>query len=66
MIQLRDTLRELLNEEKGEESESRMANLRQRLNTQYDAFVKKYGHLNSQTNRSLMREDPEHALLESL
>ena len=66
MIQLRDTLRELLNEEKGEGSESRMANLRQRLNTQYDAFVKKYGHLNSQTNRSLMREDPEHALLESL
>ena len=66
MIQLRDTLRELLNEEKGEGKESRMANLRQRLNTQYDAFVKKYGHLNSQTNRSLMREDPEHALLESL
>lgn len=66
MIQLRDTLREPLNEEKGEGSESRMANLRQRLNTQYDAFVKKYGHLNSQTNRSLMREAPEHALLESL
>ena len=28
-----------------------MAALRQRLNAQYDAFVKKYGHLNSQTNR---------------
>ncbi len=43
-----------------------MTPLRQRLNSQYDAFVKKYGHLNSQTNRGLMRSDPEHSLLESL
>ena len=66
MIQIRDSVRELLNEEKGSGDEGRMASLRQRLNTQYDTFVRKYGHLNSQTNRSLMREDPEHALLESL
>ncbi|WP_298068822.1 SNF2-related protein, partial [uncultured Mailhella sp.] len=66
MIQIRDTLRELLNEEKSNGDESRMMVLRGRLNSQYDAFVKKYGHLNSQTNRSLMREDPEHSLLESL
>ena len=67
MIQIRDTLRELLNEEKtADADESRMATLRQKLNSQYDAFVKKYGHLNSQTNRGLMRSDPEHSLLESL
>ncbi len=66
MIQIRDTLRELLNEEKSDGNEGRMATLRQRLNSQYDAFVKKYGHLNSQTNRGLMRSDPEHSLLESL
>ena len=66
MIQIRDTLRELLNEEKGDGDESRMTTLRARLNTQYDAFVRRYGHLNSQTNRSLMRSDPEHSLLESL
>lgn len=66
MIQIRDTLRELLNEEKGDGDESRMTTLRGRLNSQYDAFVKKYGHLNSQTNRGLMRDDPEHSLLESL
>lgn len=66
MIQIRDTLRELLNEEKGDGDEGRMDGLRHRLNSQYDAFVRKYGHLNSQTNRSLMRSDPEHSLLESL
>lgn len=67
MIQIRDTLRELLNTEKSADAdESRMATLRQKLNSQYDAFVKKYGHLNSQTNRGLMRSDPEHSLLESL
>lgn len=67
MIQIRDTLRELLNTEKSADAdESRMTTLRQRLNSQYDAFAKKYGHLNSQTNRGLMRSDPEHSLLESL
>ena len=67
MIQIRDTLRELLNTEKSADAdEGRMATLRQRLNSQYDAFVKKYGHFNSQTNRGLMRSDPEHSLLESL
>ena len=67
MIQIRDSLRELLNEEKSADAnEGRMTTLRQRLNSQYDAFVRKYGHLNSQTNRGLMRSDPEHSLLESL
>lgn len=51
---------------KTDAAEGRMATLRQRFNSQYDAFVKKYGHLNSQTNRGLMRSDPEHSLLESL
>lgn len=40
MIQIRDTLRELLNEEKSDGDESRMTSLRIRLNSQYDAFVK--------------------------
>lgn len=66
MIQIRDTLRALLNEEKSNGDESRMTALRGCLNSQYDAFVKKYGHLNAQTNRGLMRDDPEHSLLESL
>ena len=67
MVGLRDTLRELLNTEKSPDAdELRMSQLRMRLNNQYDSFVKKYGHINSQTNRGLMRDDPEHPLLESL
>ncbi len=66
MIQIRDTLRELINTEKSDGEESQMEILRGQLNRQYDAFAKRYGHLNSQLNRSLMRDDPEHSLLESL
>ena len=66
MIQIRDSLRELINAEKTDGDESRMETLRDQLNSHYDAFVKRHGHLNSQTNRSLMRDDPEHSLLESL
>lgn len=66
MIQTRDTLRELINAEKSDAEDSRLEALRGQLNLQYDTFVKRYGHLNSQSNRSLMREDPEHSLLESL
>lgn len=67
MIGLRDTLRELLNTEKSPYAdELKMARLRMKLNSQYDSFVKRYGHLNSQVNRGLMRDDPEHSLLESL
>lgn len=66
MIQIRDSLRELLNAEnrRGRVPQSKAA--RRQLNMQYDAFVRRHGHLNSQTNRGFMREDPEHSLLESL
>ena len=66
MIQIRDTLRELINAEKSDAEDGHIESLRHRLNIQYDTFAKKYGHLNSQTNRSLMLDDPEHSLLESL
>ncbi len=66
MIQIRDTLRSLLNEEKGQANEAKMSSLRKHLNQQYDMFTRRYGHLNSQTNRALMRTDPEHSLVESL
>jgi predicted RNA methylase len=66
MIQIRDTLRELINAEKSDAEESDIETARRQLNVHYDAFAKRYGHLNSQTNRSLMRNDPEHSLLESL
>ena len=66
MIQIRDSLRELINAEKSNAAEDSIEAVRRRLNVQYDSFVKRHGHLNSQTNRSLMRNDPEHSLLESL
>jgi N12 class adenine-specific DNA methylase len=66
MIHVRDTLRELLNAEKTDAEEGHIESLRRQLNINYDSHVRRFGHLNSQTNRSLMREDPEHSLLESL
>ncbi|MDR3175019.1 MAG: DEAD/DEAH box helicase family protein, partial [Desulfovibrio sp.] len=66
MIQVRDTLRELLNAEKTDTREDHIEKLRRQLNIHYDSHVRRYGHLNSQTNRALMRDDPEHSLLESL
>ncbi|MDR2821021.1 MAG: DEAD/DEAH box helicase family protein [Desulfovibrio sp.] len=66
MIQIRDSLRELLNAEKTDAEEGHIEKLRHQLNIHYDSHVRRYGHLNSQTNRALMRDDPEHSLLESL
>lgn len=67
IIGIRDALRDLLNAEKDDGSdESLLKKLRQELNSRYDAFVKKYGLLNSTLNRSLIREDPESALVQSL
>lgn len=67
LIGIRDSLRTLLNEEKLEfVSEERLDELRLELNTKYDQFVSKFGLINSQYNRSVLRDDPEHSLLESL
>lgn len=66
MIQIRDSLRDLLNLEKSDAEEKMIEGARRQLNVQYDNFVRRHGHLSSQTNRSLMHDDPEHSLLESL
>ena len=67
IISIRDVLRGLLNAEKdGDSDETLLNDLRQELNSRYDAFVRKYGLLNSTLNRSLFREDPESALVQSL
>ena len=69
MIQVRDTLRSLLNLEKASGVNNEVESIekkRRQLNIQYDHFVKRFGHLNSQTNRALFREDPEASFLQSL
>ena len=42
--------------------ESRLRSFRRQLNRRYDAFVKKFGFLNSSTNRAVFDADPESAL----
>lgn len=67
LIRVRDSLRQLLNAEKDPDvDDGQLRVLRAQLNQRYDAFVKKFGFLNSQLNRSLFRDDPESALVQSL
>ena len=66
MIDVRDSLRTLINLEKTNAAAELIESQRKQLNIKYDSFVKKYGYLNSQTNRALFKLDPESALLQSL
>lgn len=67
MIGIRDTLRTLINLEKREDTtDSFIAEYRDRLNSKYDTFQRKFGYLNSQTNNKLFRDDPESSLIQSL
>ncbi len=66
MIEIRDTLRTLLNLEKNFQEHEDIEKTRKKLNVKYDHYTKKYGLLHSQVNRSLMRDDPESALILSL
>lgn len=67
MIQIRDTLRKLINEEKKIDGNPELeASLRMSLNYQYDNFVSKFGFLNSSANKSALREDAQYALVMSL
>lgn len=67
LVALRDTLHELLELEEKENISETVLNLtRNRLNTQYDGFIKKYGYINALGNRMAMRDDPSFPLLASL
>ncbi len=66
MIEIRDSLRTLLNLEKTNAPDNDIEKQRQQLNIKYDNFLRKFGHLNSQTNRSLFKDDPESSLVQSL
>ncbi len=66
MIEVRDALRTLINLEKTDADTESLNKYRKQLNIKYDHFVKKYGFLNSQTNRSLFKDDPEASFLQSL
>ena len=57
IVTLRDTARELLNMQLDGGSEVQISTFRKALNSQYDAFVKKNGALNSQKNKRLVNLD---------
>ena len=67
MIGLRDLLRQQMRlERSADSSEAEIEANRAKLNTAYDDFLKKFGHLNSVTNRNVFMDDTESQLLQAL
>lgn len=67
MIGLRDLLRQQMRLERSTEaSEAEIEANRAKLNTAYDDFLKKFGHVNSVTNRNVFMDDTESQLLQAL
>lgn len=67
MIELRDLLRKQMRlERSADATEREIESNRAALNKAYDAFLKKYGHLNSVTNRGVFMDDTESQLLQAL
>lgn len=63
MIALRNEIRYVLDIQNEGCSDEKLQYEQRTLNANYDAFVKKYGYLNSQTNTRLFRDDADSALL---
>ena len=59
MIEIRDLARNLMNYQQQGLNEAEIKKARTSLNKAYDAFVKKYGFINSQANRNAFSEDPD-------
>ena len=66
MMGLRDDARRLLDMERDNAADDEMENLRGTLKGDYTTFVKKYGILNSVTNRSLLSKDPDASFVRAL
>ena len=63
MIALRESLHHILDIQIAGCSDEVLASEQQKLNAQYDGFVRRYGNLNSQTNSKLFKDDGDSALL---
>lgn len=59
MLEIRDAARDLMNHLQQGLIDSEVRKARQKLNKAYDAFVKKYGFINSQVNRNAIKDDPD-------
>ena len=66
LIDLRDTVRELLKVQADDLPENEIKAVQQKLSVQYDDFYKKYGLLHSRKNRSVLRDDCSYNLLLTL
>ena len=66
MMAIRDDARRLLDMERDNAADDEMENLRGTLKGDYTTFVKKYGILNSVTNRSLLSKDPDASFVRAL
>ncbi len=66
MIQIQDCTRELIDLQLKEHPEEHIQNKQVELNQLYDTFSKKYGMLNSQTNKRAFHQDAGYCLLCSL
>ena len=66
MLAIRDDARLLLDMERDNAADDDLQNLRGALKGEYEAFVDRYGNLNSAVNGSLMRKDPDASFVRAL
>jgi N12 class adenine-specific DNA methylase len=66
IIGVRDSLREVYRTQLDGESEEKVVAARKKLNSVYDAFVKKHGYLSAPPNYKAFLGDPDHPLVLSL
>ena len=66
MVQIRDCTQELIDYQLNEYPEEMIKNKQTELNELYDVFSKKYGLINSQTNKRAFNQDSSYCLLCSL
>ena len=59
MLEIRDAAKALQTAQQQGLNDTEIKKARQKLNKAYDAFVKKYGFINSQANRSAIKDDPD-------
>ena len=59
MLEIRDAARNLMNYQQQGLNDTEIKKARTALNKVYDAFVKKYGFINSQANKNAFIEDPD-------
>ena len=66
LIQIRESVRDVLRTQLEESGESAILAARQQLNVRYDQFVARFGSVSTTANRRAFRNDPDYPLLCSL